>query len=241
MLFSARGLARTWPKAGPQVVAACLQKAATGRPGNSPRLATPDPRRRIAAPATTGTPSLAPDARPSPVRGCYTRESGPLRRPWTGVRPCTPASAPSCCSPSDPHPLNRGACDCPSSIVRRPQRPDGGSPQLPVHPVPKRAFLKLALSTAPPSSRARFVAGGPSQDWNQRSPPSACWRPLAAARLPRHCRLNSPSVPASDNPHLLYTSLTSGAGPENVALQGGPLGEPSLQGIHMPSALPAHC
>ena len=120
-------------------------------------------------------------------------------------------------------------------------QPDARSPMAPRAPMPKRVFSKLALSTAPPSPQACFVAGGPSQNWNQRSPPSACWRPLAAARLPRHCRLNRPSVPASDNPHLLYTSLTSRADPQNAALQGGPLGEPSLQGIHMPSALPAHC
>ena len=41
-------------------------------------------------------------------------------------------------------------------------------------PMPKRVFSKLALSTAPPSSQARFVAGGSPQHWNQRSPPSAC-------------------------------------------------------------------
>ncbi len=130
------------------------------------------------------------------------------------------------------------------SVLVRPAtaaRPDAPSPGAPRAPMPKRAFSKLALSTPSSSSQARFVAGGPPQDWNQRSPSSACWRPLAAARLPRHCRLNSPSDPASDNSHLLYTSLTSGADPQNAALQGGPLGEPSLQGIHMPSALPAHC
>ena len=130
------------------------------------------------------------------------------------------------------------------SLLDRPAtaaRPDTRSPVAPRAPMPKRAFSKLALSTGPPSPQAHSVAGGPSQDWNQRSPPSACWRPLAAARLPRHCRLNSPSAPASDNSHLLYTSLTSGADPQNDALQGGPLGEPSLQGIHMPSVLPAHC
>ncbi len=115
------------------------------------------------------------------------------------------------------------------SVLDRPAtaaRPYACSPGAPRPPMPKRAFSKLALSTGPPSPQARFVAGGPSHDWNQRSPPSACWRPVAAARLPRHCRLNSPSLPDSDNPHLLYSSITSGADPQNAALQGGPLERP---------------
>ena len=69
MLFSARGLARIRHKSGLQVVAARLQKAATGRTGNSSSYTHPEAPWRIAAPATTGTPSPAPDQRPSPVRG----------------------------------------------------------------------------------------------------------------------------------------------------------------------------
>ena len=63
------------------------------------------------------------------------------------------------------------------SVLDRPAtaaRPYACSPGAPRPPMPKRVFSKLALSTPPPSPRARFVAGGPSQDWNQRSPPSAC-------------------------------------------------------------------
>ncbi len=141
MLFSARGLARTRPQTGLQVVAARLQKAATGRPRNSARTTALDGPWRIAAPATTGTPPPAPYQRQSPVRGCYTRESGLLRRPWTGVRSCTPAGASSGCSSCDPRPQNPGAGDCPSSLVRRPQRgPTPVPPWLPVHPCPKGNF-----------------------------------------------------------------------------------------------------
>ena len=61
LLFSARGLARTWPETGLHVVAACLQKAATGRTRNSARTTALEAPWRIAAPATTGTPSSAPD------------------------------------------------------------------------------------------------------------------------------------------------------------------------------------
>ncbi len=124
MLFSARGLARPWPKTGLQVVAACLQKAATGRPEHTPRLTVLDGPWRIAAPAMTGTPSPAPDTPQSPVRGSYTRESGPLCRPWNGVRPCTPADVPSSLLPlrsSCPPPRGRrlSALDRPATAAAR--------------------------------------------------------------------------------------------------------------------------
>ena len=135
----------------------------------------------------------------------------PRRRPFR-LLPLRPS-----CTP--PRGRTLAVLDRPATAAR----PYACSPGAPRAPMPKREFPKLALSTPPPLSQARFVAGDPSQDWNQRSPPSACWRPLAAARLPRHCRLNSPSVPASDKPHLLYTSITSRADPQNAGLQEGPL------------------
>ena len=145
-----------------------------------------------------------------------------MRQPWTGLRDRSLPPAPTTLFPLRPSPQNPGTGDWQSSPVWRWRRCPMPVPGAPRAPIPKREFSKLALSTAPPSPRERFVAGGPSQHWNQRSPPSACWRLLAAARLPRPCRLNSPSVSRFRQRafpvHVLYRS--SGP-PKRLPCKGG--------------------
>ena len=213
------------PKTGLHVLADVLQKAATRRPGNSPHPPVPEAPWRIAAPATTGTPSSACDERCiSCTRVAHHRTWVPATtRDWA-ARPRPPP-----CS-GDPRALATLAKKSLGPAIDSPRPSAGGSPMpvpgSPRDPVPRRVFSKLALSTVPPSPRERFVVGGPSQHWNQCSPPSACWRLLAAARLPRHCRLNSPSVHACDTSLSLYTSYTPATACQKRCPAGGPFERP---------------
>ena len=218
MLFPATSRVGTWPKTGLQVLAVVLQKAATGRPGNSSSPPGPEAPWRIAAPATTRTPSTACDPR------CISCTRVAHHRTWAHAPPVNGGSfprTPATHVPCDPRTQTPAAGAWQSSPVWRWRRSPMPVPRAPRAPIPKREFSKLALSTAPPSPQARFVAGGPPQHWNQRSLPGACWRLLAAARLPRPCRLNSPSVSPCDNVLFLYTSYTVPRDLPNACPAGG--------------------
>ena len=205
----ATSLARTCLKTGLQVLAVVLQKAATGRPGNSPRLTVLNGSWRIAAPATTGTPSSACDER------CISCTRVAHQWTWvpTTTRDWAARPRPPPCS-GDPRALATLAHAPLSPAIGSPRSSAGGGAARRQFPWgspctdAQKGIFKASMVHCSVPAGACFVAGGPSQDWNERSPPGACWRLLAAARLPRHCRLNSLSVPACDTSLSLYTSYT---------------------------------